>query len=773
MTSMTMKSDRQHYGLGAAVVAFLGVLTIANKAVYLGRSGASPGEFVLGMLPELALALTGFGLYLAIASWRRRWGRILGALAVGVAMLFLGTFTLVAAVGDWQTGSIPRLQQLQGLTWEIIAPSVREIAQKNMLYLILAIGGCLLLILALRWLITRVHWRGLLPKGLLALAVLLLALTSATVFSTAAGERKYMELIAGGFFRTDLDFDAVTSDAARQAGAQFFRDYQQKLAAKSGSRYPELFSALKGSNVIYLVMESTRAKDVPLYGGSADMPNMMQARQHMLLLRNLYAQDPRSTKAYGQLDMGRFSLLSWDSYSNNLPWMYPEDGVASRLAKLGYRTYSLVDGDGFYDHHKSFQQQHGYQTVLYRQELNPGSANADDERMLERLKQELANVHGPFYMMAWPIATHHPYGREYWAHMQDWRANHPEGIKHLGAADYARYLHALHETDDWFGQLIQVLKDEGKYENTVIIVTGDHGEAFGEHEPGNVFHGNGVYQESTHVAGFIYSPKINGLIEDDRYFRLVDIPATIQHLATGDQYLLNSGRSIFNEYEHQVPVYLFNSWAGAVGIIYEGYKLWHREKPGSPVYLASMAEIQADPSLEFKPAEGERAKKLLGMLNTWESAMKSQTAELLSQKPEADQPLDDVVRVYCDDGKGFREAFKNVSDFTGFSGTVTMPVNKNCRSLRIAPIQSTKVPPNEYLTFKIESLDVAGEDRSWDLDDVRVGWSNDVRVLNNHSFVLPGGSPAFDYKLDSTNHHIKSVSMKVSFEWKHGDAKAQ
>jgi hypothetical protein len=102
-----------------------------------------------------------------------------------------------------------------------------------------------------------------------------------------------------------------------------------------------------------------------------------------------------------------------------------------------------------------------------------------------------------------------------------------------------------------------------------------------------------------------------------------------------------------------------------------------------------------------------------------------------------------------------------------------MPVNKNCRSLRIAPIQGTKVPSHEYLRFEIESLDIAGEDRSWDLDDVRVGWSNDLRVLDNHSFVLPGGSPAFDYKLDSTNHHIKSVSMKVSFEWKHADAKAQ
>ena len=51
----------------------------------------------------------------------------------------------------------------------------------------------------------------------------------------------------------------------------------------------------------------------------------------MVLLDHLYAQDPRSTKAFTQMDLGRFSLLSWDTYSNNIPWMFPEDGMASHL----------------------------------------------------------------------------------------------------------------------------------------------------------------------------------------------------------------------------------------------------------------------------------------------------------------------------------------------------------------------------------------------------------------------------------------------------------
>jgi arylsulfatase A-like enzyme len=58
--------------------------------------------------------------------------------------------------------------------------------------------------------------------------------------------------------------------------------------------------------------------------------------------------------------------------------------------------------------------------------------------------------------------------------------------------------------DEAFGGLMQRLKDEGVYDQALVIVTGDHGEAFGER--GLVGHGTSVYADQIHVPLLIKYP---------------------------------------------------------------------------------------------------------------------------------------------------------------------------------------------------------------------------------------------------------------------------
>lgn len=764
---MIIEKRNNDAGLGLALVIFSGLLVVLGESIYLYRVGATLPEALIGVLPAIVVLLAVSGAYSMLGNMRHAGARRLMQMAVMLTSVAAAALTLVAALGLWQTGSIPRLQLLHGLTWTMIAPSVNEMARKQASSIALALV-LVLLVLALLWVAIR-HARRykLRPFYVGFFAATCSCLVLAGLFASHVGAGKYLSLVATQVFRSDLDMQAALSEQAQAAETRFFRAYHQRLGETEGEpRYPAIYSQLRGSNVIWVVMESTRAMDMPLYGGSADMPNFLKAREHMILLKHLYSQDPRSTKAFAQLDMGKFSLLSWDSYSNNLTSMFPESGVASHLADLGYATASLVNSDAYLDHNKSFQEHHGYQKVMYRQALNPGSANADDTRLLDQAGRELDQMHKPFYMMVWPIETHHPYGREYWANQDGWLGNHPEGIKHLGASDHARYLHALHEADDWFGQLIEMLKRKGLYENTVIIVTGDHGEAFGEHEPGNVFHGNGVYQESVHVAGFIYSPKIDGLHVDDRNLRLMDIPATILNLSSSDSYLLNEGRSIFKNYKYEMPVYLFNSWAGAAGIIHDGYKLWHREQPGSPVYYATMAEIHQDPAKERQLAKEGQGGVLLGMLDDWEVAMRARTARLLTVEDSSQPPLSDVVRVYCDDGSGFRESLKGFAEVSGLSGSVTIPVNHACSALRLAPVESTKIPKGEVLDVALDDMRVVGDRETWSAGQMKLAGSSNVTVVDGFHFSITGDSSFLDYSLGSKPSNIKSVELKIKFVWR-------
>ena len=67
----------------------------------------------------------------------------------------------------------------------------------------------------------------------------------------------------------------------------------------------------------------------------------------------------------------------------------------------------------------------------------------------------------------------------------------------------ATYYGLVSKVDHYIGQLIDYLKDSGEYENTLIILTSDHGELMGDH---GLFGKRGFYKESFHIPLIIRDP---------------------------------------------------------------------------------------------------------------------------------------------------------------------------------------------------------------------------------------------------------------------------
>lgn len=67
-----------------------------------------------------------------------------------------------------------------------------------------------------------------------------------------------------------------------------------------------------------------------------------------------------------------------------------------------------------------------------------------------------------------------------------------------------RYAACIKRTDTSVGHLVDFLKQEGLLDNTVLIVTADHGDAFAEH--GSVSHGTYVYDEEVRVPLIVAWP---------------------------------------------------------------------------------------------------------------------------------------------------------------------------------------------------------------------------------------------------------------------------
>jgi len=89
-----------------------------------------------------------------------------------------------------------------------------------------------------------------------------------------------------------------------------------------------------------------------------------------------------------------------------------------------------------------------------------------------------------------------------------------------------KYAAGLKTVDEQLGRLVEHLKREGIYEDTAIIVTGDHGESLTEH--GIYYEHHGLYDQSLHVPMIIKAPGFEG--REDAFVQHFDLAPTVLDL---------------------------------------------------------------------------------------------------------------------------------------------------------------------------------------------------------------------------------------------------
>lgn len=146
--------------------------------------------------------------------------------------------------------------------------------------------------------------------------------------------------------------------------------------------------------------------------------------------------------------------------------------------------------------------------------------NTDPQRLLSTPEREVQvfsrlrdsvtqSSPGGHFWLTGIDSTHYPYG---WH--EDWKPpfdNYeenpifpplpsPEQIQRV----HRRYLNSVAWDDHLIGGFISFLKSSGRFEESIIVITGDHGEEFKEH--GSWFHCSGLNKEQTNVPVLIKWP---------------------------------------------------------------------------------------------------------------------------------------------------------------------------------------------------------------------------------------------------------------------------
>ncbi|MDX1739899.1 MAG: sulfatase-like hydrolase/transferase, partial [Rhodothermales bacterium] len=103
----------------------------------------------------------------------------------------------------------------------------------------------------------------------------------------------------------------------------------------------------------------------------------------------------------------------------------------------------------------------------------------------------------PFFLNVLTLTSHHPYD------IPDSFATIDFGTPNR---ELNAYYNSLRYTDDFLRSFMREMDEAGLLRNTVVMILGDHGEAFQEHMEKT--HGNVVWDEALRVPAILYGPGI-------------------------------------------------------------------------------------------------------------------------------------------------------------------------------------------------------------------------------------------------------------------------
>lgn len=283
-----------------------------------------------------------------------------------------------------------------------------------------------------------------------------------------------------------------------EVGAQLWRTSPFPGLLESRTDLIRYRGAARGRNVVVILLESTAARYWPAEASAPDpMPNLTALSAQGIVFLNAYAVYPESIK-------GLLSILCSRYPAFNVP---PEAYASMRcpalpqeLAHAGYRTALFHSGRFKYLGMPAVIENRGFEVLEDAGAIGGNfhsSFGVDDMSTVHRMLSWIDSLKPGenFFVTYLPVSGHHPYVS-------------PEAgpfTASPGHEDSTRYLNAIHYGDHALGVFLDGLRARGLDAKTVFVISGDHGEAFGEHE-GNFGHTQFIYDENVHVPYVIAAP---------------------------------------------------------------------------------------------------------------------------------------------------------------------------------------------------------------------------------------------------------------------------
>ena len=281
----------------------------------------------------------------------------------------------------------------------------------------------------------------------------------------------------------------------------------------SGALPPE---QVRPYDVVVILVDALRADHLGATGHERRAtPNLDALAADSFLFTQAYSTASATRVAMSCLVTGRWpTRVPWRGGRTDLA--DHADTLAERLADLDYHSEAWVNrwvqgrlpglAQGF---------------AVFRPALSLAEQRDDHAHSGAMLAHRLLRVLDerdparPLFLYTYFEDPHHPY------------RTHPEPDVRFGKKVRERYDGELAYADRRVGMILEHLRWGGRWDDTVVVVLGDHGEEFGEH--GGWRHARTLYEEALRVPILLRVPGL-GLGKIDTPVSLVDIVPTVLEL---------------------------------------------------------------------------------------------------------------------------------------------------------------------------------------------------------------------------------------------------
>jgi phosphoglycerol transferase MdoB-like AlkP superfamily enzyme len=234
------------------------------------------------------------------------------------------------------------------------------------------------------------------------------------------------------------------------------------------------YGAAEGRNLIVIQLESIQNFLIDLeIDGTPVMPNLSRLAKDHFYFSNMYQQIGQGNTSDSEFLVNTSLYIPPDGAASQKYGDRVLPGLPRLLKEQGYETMTFHTNDIVFWNRDLLYPALGFDRaydVQFFGETDLVAFGASDEVLYAKTLQELKRVAAagqPFYAMVISMSSHHPY----FLPEKKIRMELPEPFK---GTLVGRYLVAAHYADYALGQFIDGLKESGLWDNSLVVIYGDH-----------------------------------------------------------------------------------------------------------------------------------------------------------------------------------------------------------------------------------------------------------------------------------------------------------